>query len=78
VPLLLLHGAEDEICSLAGSMMVHDAVSSPDRTLRRYPGLYHEVFNEPEREAILTDLICWLNARSAPHSAGPAGLSQCE
>ncbi|HET9117014.1 MAG TPA: alpha/beta hydrolase [Pseudonocardiaceae bacterium] len=78
VPLLLLHGAEDEICPPTGSMMVHDAVSSPDRTLRRYPGLYHEVFNEPEREAILTDLICWLNDRSAPRSAGPAGLLQCE
>jgi acylglycerol lipase len=70
VPLLLLHGTDDQICPLAGSIMVHDAVSSPDRTLRRYPGLYHEVFNEPEREAILTDLISWLNDRSAPHSAG--------
>ncbi len=78
VPLLLLHGIDDQICPLAGSMMVHDTVSSPDRTLRRYPGLYHEVFNEPEREAILTDLISWLNDRSAPHSADTAGLSQCE
>jgi acylglycerol lipase len=78
VPLLLLHGTDDQICPLAGSIMVHDAVSSPDRTLRRYPGLYHEVFNEPEREAILTDLISWLNNRSASHSAGAAGLSQCE
>ncbi len=71
VPLLLLHGTADVICPLAGSAMVHDTVSSPDRTLRRYPGLYHEVFNEPEREAILTDLICWLNDHLTPaHSAG--------
>jgi acylglycerol lipase len=78
MPLLLLHGTEDQICPLADSVMLHDAVSSPDRTLRRYPGLYHEVFNEPEREAILTDLISWLNDRSLPQSAGPAGLLQCE
>jgi acylglycerol lipase len=78
VPLLLLHGTDDQICPLVGSIMVHDAVSSPDRTLRRYPGLYHEVFNEPEREAILTDLICWLDDRSLPHSPGAAGLLQCE
>ncbi|MGH3687277.1 MAG: lysophospholipase [Pseudonocardiaceae bacterium] len=64
VPLLLLHGTDDQICPPAGSVLVHGAVSSPDRTLRRYPGLYHEVFNEPEREAILTDLISWLNDRS--------------
>ncbi len=78
VPLLALHGTHDQICPLAGSAMVHDAVSSPDRTLRRYPGLYHEVFNEPEREAILTDLICWLTDRSTSHSAGVAGSSRRE
>ncbi|MBV9163390.1 MAG: lysophospholipase [Pseudonocardiales bacterium] len=75
LPLLLLHGTEDQICALAGSVMVHDAVSSPDKTLHRYQGLYHEVFNEPEREAILTDLVSWLTEhlptnRGAPHSAG--------
>jgi acylglycerol lipase len=71
MPLLLLHGTDDRICALAGSAMVHDAVSSPDKTLRQYQGLYHEVFNEPEREAILTDLVSWLDQHlPATHSAG--------
>jgi len=74
MPLLLLHGTDDQICALTGSAMVHDTVSSPDKTLRRYQGLYHEVFNEPEREQILTDLLCWLDqhlpTRPAPYSAG--------
>ncbi|MGH3673357.1 MAG: lysophospholipase [Pseudonocardiaceae bacterium] len=61
VPLLLLHGTDDQICALTGSTMVHDTASSPDKTLRRYQGLYHEVFNEPERETILADLVSWLN-----------------
>jgi alpha-beta hydrolase superfamily lysophospholipase len=60
VPLLLLHGTDDEICAPAGSTMVHDRVSSPDKTVRCYPDLYHEVFNEPERDEVLTDLVCWL------------------
>lgn len=77
VPLLVLHGTDDQICPLTGSMMVHEAVSSPDKTLRRYPGLYHEVFNEPERNQILTDLISWLNDRSRPHSAGASGFPRC-
>ena len=73
VPLLVLHGTDDRICPLARSVMVHKAVSSADTTLRRHPGLYHEVFNEPEREQILTDLI-FLAAHlpsngSASHSA---------
>jgi acylglycerol lipase len=72
IPLLLLHGTEDWICAPASSVMVHDAVSSPDKTLRRYQGLYHEVFNEPERDQILTDLVSWLDQhlRPVPHSAG--------
>lgn len=75
VPLLVLHGTDDQICALTGSTMVHDTASSPDKTLRRYQGLYHEVFNEPERETILADLISWLDqhlpARDpAAHSAG--------
>ncbi|MFN2477825.1 MAG: lysophospholipase [Pseudonocardiaceae bacterium] len=80
MPLLLLHGTDDRICALTGSTMVHDAVSSADKTLHRYQGLYHEVFNEPEREQILTDLLCWLDqhlpTKSAPHSAGAAGPSR--
>lgn len=57
------------------STMVHDMASSPDKTVRRYQGLYHEVFNEPERETILADLISWLDqhlpARNpATHPAG--------
>ncbi len=60
VPLLLLHGTGDEICAPAGSTMVHDRVTSPDKTMRHYPDLYHEVFNEPERDEVLTDLVCWL------------------
>jgi alpha-beta hydrolase superfamily lysophospholipase len=79
VPLLLLHGTDDRICALSGSTMVHDRASSPDKTLRRYQGLYHEVFNEPEREAILTDLVSWLNHHlPATHSAGAAGFSRTE
>jgi alpha-beta hydrolase superfamily lysophospholipase len=71
VPLLLLHGTDDEICAPAGSRMVHDQASSPDKTLRRYQGLYHEVFNEPERDEVLADLVSWLNKHlSPPHSAG--------
>jgi pimeloyl-ACP methyl ester carboxylesterase len=75
VPLVALHGTDDQICPLARSVMVHEAVSSADKIPRRYPGLYHRVFNEPEREQILTDIIFWLTTHlpsngSALHSAG--------
>ncbi len=61
LPILLLHGTEDRLVPAAASRFVHDRVSSPDRTLRLYNGLYHEVFNEPEREQVLGELSGWLD-----------------
>ncbi len=31
-------------------------------SLRLYPGLYHEVLNEPEREQIYAEITDWLDA----------------
>jgi acylglycerol lipase len=60
LPILLLQGTADRLVPLSATRLVHDRVSSPDRTLRLYEGLYHEVFNEPERDQVLADLCDWL------------------
>ena len=31
-------------------------------TLKLYPGFYHELLNEPEREQVLADILAWLAA----------------
>jgi alpha-beta hydrolase superfamily lysophospholipase len=31
--------------------------------LKVYPGLYHEVFNEPERDQVLDDVVSWILER---------------
>lgn len=59
LPLLLLHGGEDPMTSPAGSRFLHQACSSSDNTLKIYPGLYHEIFNEPEREEIFAEVLAW-------------------
>jgi len=33
-------------------------------TAREFAGLYHEVFNEPERDEALAALGAWLDARA--------------
>ncbi len=62
LPLLVLHGEDDVLTSPAGSAEYVDAAGSADKTLKRYPKLYHEVFNEPEKEAVLNDMTTWLEA----------------
>lgn len=62
LPLLILHGAADPICPAAGSAELYQRASSPDKTLKIYPELYHEIHNEPERAAVLDDMLAWLDA----------------
>jgi alpha-beta hydrolase superfamily lysophospholipase len=62
-PLLVVHGSDDRLIPAEGSRLLVDAVGSTDVELKIYPGLYHEVFNEPEQEQVLDDVVGWLNAR---------------
>jgi acylglycerol lipase len=62
VPVIVMHGSEDKLVPVAGSKLIHDTIGSPDKTLEIYDGLYHEIFNEPEREQVLDDLVAWLDA----------------
>jgi acylglycerol lipase len=67
LPILLMHGSEDKLAGVSGSRMVIDSISSNDKTLRVYDGLYHEIFNElPEARAkVLKELGTWIDQRIA-------------
>ncbi len=62
LPLLTMHGDADKLTSPDGSTEFHAGAGSSDKTLKIYPGLFHEIFNEPERDAVLADLGTWLEA----------------
>ncbi|MFV8818902.1 lysophospholipase [Haliea sp. E17] len=59
LPLLLMHGEADSMTSPKGSKLLFERVSSKQKTLKLYPGLYHEIFNEPEHEQVFADLLAW-------------------
>ena len=62
VPVLIMYGSGDHLVPPAGSVMLDSVISSQDKTLRVYDGLYHEILNEPEQEEVLDDLVNWLLA----------------
>ncbi len=64
IPVLFIHGEDDLLSGLAGAQMVHTQLVTTDKTLLTYPGLYHEVLNEPEKDRVLADVIGWLDART--------------
>jgi alpha-beta hydrolase superfamily lysophospholipase len=69
LPVLLLHGAADPLCSAEGSRAFHEGLRAEGSSLRIYPELRHEIFNEPERESVFEDLLGWLRERAAGEGA---------
>ena len=62
MPVLALHGTGDRLVPLEFVAPVYERLGSPDRKLLHYEGLYHELFNEPERARVYADLAAWLDA----------------
>jgi alpha-beta hydrolase superfamily lysophospholipase len=60
VPLLVMQGTADGLVDPGCGPHVYDRAGSADKTLKMYDGLWHEIFNEPEREHVLADLTGWL------------------
>ncbi|WP_120717634.1 alpha/beta hydrolase [Tsuneonella amylolytica] len=62
VPVLIQHGDADALVPIAGMREVAGIIGSPDKTVIEYPGLYHEIYNEPEKDAVIGDLLDWFEA----------------
>jgi alpha-beta hydrolase superfamily lysophospholipase len=62
LPLLVLHGAEDRMVLPDGSRTFVPRVGHPDRELHEYPGAYHVLFADLDRERVLADLEQWIAA----------------
>jgi acylglycerol lipase len=61
LPVMIFQGSADRLVP-GDARFLYDAVSSADKTLRIYEGLYHETHNEPECGTVLHDLEVWLDA----------------
>ena len=61
LPMLILHGGDDKLAPVSGSQLLYEKASSADKTLKIYPGLYHEIHNEPEQNLVFGDIGAWLN-----------------
>lgn len=64
VPLLALHGTADKLTNPDGSKALVARARSADKTLKLYPGVYHDLLHEPEQEQIRADIAAWLDAHS--------------
>ncbi|HXI56524.1 MAG TPA: alpha/beta hydrolase, partial [Polyangia bacterium] len=59
VPTLMLVAGDDRLVSSDTSLAFAAAVG-PAVEVRQYPGLYHEMFLEPERAGLIADIVHWI------------------
>jgi alpha-beta hydrolase superfamily lysophospholipase len=61
LPTLLLYAGSDRCVASRGS--AEFSRRAPAQALRShsYPELFHEIFNEPQRDAVIADLLLWLD-----------------
>jgi len=65
VPFLMQIAGDDHLVNAAASKSFFEKLSSKDKTLHVYDGLYHEIFNEKEedRKLAIDDLENWTGSR---------------
>lgn len=63
VPVLMLQAGQDRLASPTASRDVFERIGSPHKEWKEYEGLYHELFNEPEKEQIFGDVDAWLSGQ---------------
>ena len=60
VPILLVHGSADKVNDVKGSKEIFERIPS-DKTLKIYPGSYHEPHNDLDRNQVMNDIVEWLD-----------------
>ena len=63
LPTLLLYAGTDTLVDPAASDTFAQRAPRDRVSAQRYEAMYHEVFNDPEREQVLATLTQWLQAR---------------
>jgi len=60
LPVLILQGGADRLVDPSGAKILYEKVASSDKKLVVYEGFFHEVFNEPQHDRVLSDVERWL------------------
>ncbi|MDO8526430.1 MAG: lysophospholipase [Deltaproteobacteria bacterium] len=58
-PLLLLHGEDDLICAASATKQFYNQLVLAEKGLKIYEGMYHELFNEVNKQEVFEDVDAW-------------------
>lgn len=63
LPVLFQHGGDDRLCAPDAAREFYEKISSQDKQFIMYEGLYHEIYNEFEKQQILETAAGWIEKR---------------
>lgn len=64
LPVLILHGTDDKATVCKGSEYFFAHAGSTDKTLKIYPGHYHDLLADLGKEGVMSDVLSWIGART--------------
>jgi lysophospholipase len=62
IPTLVMQAGDDRIVSAAAVRNWVERLGISHKKYIEWPNCYHEIFNEPEKEAVVAELLKWLEA----------------
>ncbi|MCY0893384.1 MAG: lysophospholipase [Acidibacillus sp.] len=60
IPISVWQGGADRLVDPASVRHFVETCNHHTITYKEFPGLYHEIFNEPERDEVIADIISWI------------------
>lgn len=63
LPVLVVHGTADGLTNPKGSELFMEKAQSEDKTLKLFPGAYHELIHDLEAEEMIQTVVEWIKER---------------
>lgn len=66
IPFLIVHGGDDVVCDPACVKELYRCASTKDKTLKVYPGMWHQLIGEPDDsvDLVFGEILDWLKTRA--------------
>ena len=61
LPLLLMYGLEDKVADISTMSLIKEKITTEELYFKAWPGLNHEIHNEPERDDVMRYVLAFLN-----------------
>lgn len=78
LPLLIVQGSADTVTSVPMARQFFARIANRDKQFKEFPGLFHCIFHEPEKQDVLAHISHWLSARLGVGSGAGGAISGSE